>query len=113
MVINLAPRGNRRDWVPRRSPPNRTRTVIGLTLWALVIVTVIVAGLMLSAGMSSAQTYRTYQNQFGSVTHGSDGSTARSYTNRFGTTTHITGPNGERSTCRTYENRFGASTSCN
>ena len=98
---------------PRKSPKKRGRTLLMLLAWGLVVILVASAALMFSVGMSSAQTYRTYQNRFGSTTYGSDGSTARTYSNAFGSTTHITGPNGERSVCRTYENRFGARTSCN
>lgn len=68
--------------------------------------------LALLAASASAQSYRTYETQTGSVTYGSDGSTARSYQTQSGSTTTITGPNGERTHCRSYEGPFGTSTTC-
>lgn len=66
----------------------------------------------LLAAPASAQSYRTYETQSGSVTYGSGGSVARSYRTQSGASTTITNPDGSRTYCRSYAGWFGTSTSC-
>ena len=68
--------------------------------------------LALLATSASAQSYRTYETQSGSVTYGSDGSVTRSYRTQSWSTTTITNPDGSRTYCRSNEGAFGTSRRC-